>query len=452
MGNDAIERIAGTLSMSGLLIPDELDLESPMIKTLLDSLNETRRKSFLMMFKDADNRKLAKAFSSMMGNFMQKIVRAKDEGKKIVLTPFTFAPQILNAMDLVPLCGDLLSGMALSLEEGVEPYLDLSVEKGLPESMCSAQKVPIGLLEADKLGIPDLIINSALGSCDPNTKAYEYIAERFDVPALYLDIPYYDDDRSMDYYVKGFKTVIKALEEFCGKKLDFDRLSEICELSNKATELLLDIHELKRNVPNPVSNSFASHFVSIKLTNIGSVEAVDYLQTALEIFKDRLKNNRHVNPYEKIRCIFMWTNYFFDPTLLSWLQEEAGVTYLHDLLTMYDFNPIIETTSPESMIRGLAKEMFNLPMIRQLHVGMDKPGSWVNDLIYYAGNYKADCMVFSGNLACKHTWGAFRLASDAVSREIGIPSLCLEGDSWDSRITPASVIKDKLEEFFETIS
>jgi len=104
------------------------------------------------------------------------------------------------------------------------------------------------------------------------------------------------------------------------------------------------------------------------------------------------------------------------------------------------------------MFRGLAETMFNLPMVRQLHVGMDMPGSWIDDLLYYGDTYKADCMVFSGNLSCKHVWGAYRLASDAVKRELGIPSLRLEGDSWDSRITPMSVIKQNLEDFFETIA
>lgn len=451
MSNDAIERISATLSMAGSAIPEDIDLESPEIKALLDSMEEGQRNRMLAMAKNPDDRKLNRAFHPFMADYYQSLVNAKEEGKKIVFTPFTLVPEIIYAMDMIPLCADMLSVSAMALEEGVEPYLDLVVERGLPDTMCAVQKIPIGLLEADMIDKPELLINSALGSCDPNTKAYEYVSEKFNIPAVYLDIPYDIDKRSMDYYTNGLRKMIKAIEEMTGQKLDIDHLKEICELSNKSTELFFEIHELKRNVPNPVPNAFSGHFQGLKLTNPGTPQAVEYLQLALDVVKDRLKRGAHVKPEEKIRCMFMWVGYFFDSTLPFWFEEEKGVSYLNDLFTFHDFVPIIDTSSEEAMFRGLAETMFNLPMVRQLHGGMDMPGSWVNDLLYYGETYKADCMVFSGNLSCKHVWGAYRLASDAVKRELGIPCLRLEGDSWDSRITPMSVIKQNLEDFFETI-
>ena len=80
------------------------------------------------------------------------------------------------------------------------------------------------------------------------------------------------------------------------------------------------------------------------------------------------------------------------------------------------------------------------------------PGSWLEDVHYYAETYKADSMVFGGHLACKHTWGLYRLVSGFVNQRLGIPSLRLEGDGWDPRITPMSVIKEQLEEFFEVLA
>ena len=120
-------------------------------------------------------------------------------------------------------------------------------------------------------------------------------------------------------------------------------------------------------------------------------------------------------------------------------------------LSCFDFNPIIDTTSVDSMLRGLAEEMFNLPMTRQLKGSWNMPANWLFDILYYAKTYQADCCVFSGHLACKQAWGVYRLIADEVKKQLGIPSLRLEGDGWDARITPMSTIKEQLKEFFATL-
>jgi hypothetical protein len=79
------------------------------------------------------------------------------------------------------------------------------------------------------------------------------------------------------------------------------------------------------------------------------------------------------------------------------------------------------------------------------------PGNWMEDCLYYAERYKADCCVFTGHTACKQAWGAYRLVTDKLKEELGIPSTRLEGDGWDKRVTPMAVIKEQLEEFFSIV-
>jgi len=38
-----------------------------------------------------------------------------------------------------------------------------------------------------------------------------------------------------------------------------------------------------------------------------------------------------------------------------------------------------------------------------------------------------------------------------VKNQLGIPSVRLEADGWDSRITPMPVIKEKLSDFFDMV-
>jgi len=447
---NALERMVETFEQTSML-PEDLDIESPEMTAMLEMMPDGRRNAFLAMAKDPDVRKMSNVFNSGLSRFWESVLTAKDKGKKVVFVPFNFAPEICYAMDLIPVCVEVLNTMALTLEEGLDPYLDLSVERGLPDSMCSAQRGVVGLLEAGLLDKPDLLINGALGGCDPNSKIFEYMGEKFDVPSLYLDLPYYHDERALEYYAKGFKEIINVLEEMTGHKLDPDRLLEVVQNTNKATELFMEINELKKIVPNPIPNYYNMHHTGTKLMMAGTTDAIDYFQTALDVCKDRLKKGKHVLPEEKIRLFFMYTGYYFDNEIYSWFQEEMGVSYVMDVLTAFDFNPYVDTSSMDTMIKGLAEVMLNLPMTRQLKGGWDMPGNWLQDVLYYARTYKADCCVFTGHTACKQAWGVYRLVADEVKKQLGIPSLRLEGDGWAGRITPMSVIKEQFEEFFATL-
>ncbi|MCP4755955.1 MAG: 2-hydroxyacyl-CoA dehydratase [Proteobacteria bacterium] len=448
---NALERMVETFQMTGAL-PEEMDLESPEMQAFLETLDESRKNNFLTMAKDPDVRKISNGLNTAMGKYWDDVIKAKSRGKKIVFIPFNCSPEIFYALDMMPIGVEVLNTMAGTLEEGLHEYLDLAVERGLPDTMCSAQRGVVGLLEAGILDNPDMIINGALGSCDPNSKVFEYLSEKFEIPAMFLDIPYYHDERSLDYYTKGYRQVVEALEELSGNKLDEDRLREVCELSNQATEISLDIGELIRNVPNPVPNYYNMANLAAKLTMVGTQSGVDIFQTAYDVCQARLKKGSHVFPEEKHRMMMMYTGLYFDGGIHYWLQEEMGVSYLKDLLVCYDFDPMIDTTNIDTMLRGLAEKMINLPMTRQLKGSWDMPANWLEDTLYYVETYKADCMVFTGHTACKQVWGIYRLVADEVKKQLGVPSLRLEGDGWDSRITPMPVIKEEMSEFFETLS
>ena len=447
---DAIERIVATFEM-GASLPEDIDLDSPEVKALVDMMPEYMQKAFHASTSNPDVRSMTMLFNNCLKNYFNTLLSAKETGKKIVFVPFNFAPEILYAMDMVPVCVEVLTTMAQILEEGIGEYLDLAVERGLPDTMCATQRGAIGLLEAGQVEKPDLIINGALGCCDPNSKAFEYMAEKFNIPSLYIDIPFSSDDRALDYYAQGFKKVVSALEEWSGKRLDPERLLEVVNYTNRASELFFEINDLKRNIPNPVPNYYNLQHTGIKYFMVGTPEAVEFYQTALNIAKDRLQRRASVLPKEKLRVLFMYTSVYFDHSMFQWLEEDMGVSCLMDILSCFDFNPLIDTSTVDTMLKGMAETMINLPMTRQLHGSWDMPGNWLSDVLYYARTYNADCCVFSGHLACKQAWGVYRLVSDAVKKTLGIPSLRLEGDGWDQRITPMPVIKEQLEEFFATL-
>ena len=104
------------------------------------------------------------------------------------------------------------------------------------------------------------------------------------------------------------------------------------------------------------------------------------------------------------------------------------------------------------MIDGLVQMALDYPMDRQMRGPLDEPGGWSEDIVFLAKKYKADCCIFSGNPACKRAHGSLRLLSDRLKEEVGIPTLNLDADSWDRRITGMPAIKEKIVDFLETIA
>jgi hypothetical protein len=447
---NVLEGIIETFNMTSNL-PEDLDLEDPGMKAFLDSLPESRRNNFIAMVKDPDVRKMANISNAANGKYLDLVYHARELGKKVAFIPFNASPEIFHALDIVPAGVEVLNTFGSIMEENFNEYLDLSIERGLPDTMCSAQRGILGMLEAGLLDKPDILVNGGLGGCDSNSKIFEYMAEKFEIPILYLDLPFYHDQRSFDYYTNGYKQLVAGLEELSGNTLDEDRLREVCKLSNQATEIFMEIDEMKRQVPNPVPNYYNLNHLSQKLTLVGTSDAVEFYKTAHDICKRRLKNGAHVLPEERIRLMMMYTGIYFDQSLYFWFQEKMGVTYLLDMLVAHDFYPIIDTTNLDTMLAGLARGMLNLPMTRQLKGSWDMTANWLYDCLHYVDTYKADCLVFTGHTACKQAWGIYRLVAEEVKKQLGVPSLRLEGDGWDSRITPVSVVKEQLSEFFETL-
>ena len=373
--------------------------------------------------------------------------------KKLILHPFNFPPEILHALDTAPVFIELLSTIpaiaSAVFKDGAERYLDHCFEKGLPRSLCSGQLGGAGAILFGDVPKPDLILSGAPGMCDVNSKIMQYTAQTLNIPAIHSDIPAYHDERGLNYYKASFRDALSQLEEFTGRKLEPEKLREVVENSNKLTELYHEINELKRAVPNPVPNIYTLLSYGMKFTMGGRKEAIPVFKAVLDSSKRKLKKGEGALPEEKVRALWIYTSIYFDPMLIGWFNE-VGMSILMDLTAWFPMSPI-DTSNTDTMIDGLAEESLNFPMTRQMRGAWDDADGWAEDMVFLAKKLKADCCIFSGNPACKRAWGSLRLLSDRLKEDVGIPTVTLDADSWDGRITSMPVVKEKIEDFIEAI-
>ena len=123
----------------------------------------------------------------------------------------------------------------------------------MPADCCTLLRLGLYYVDAGILPIPTAVV-ALLEPCDGVTSLHEVMRchkDWRDVPMFAPDPPYFDDERSIDYFANELREMVVFLEKHTGHKLEMDRLREVVEESNRQYELWLEYSELRRSIPCP---------------------------------------------------------------------------------------------------------------------------------------------------------------------------------------------------------
>src|SRR4030042_1639928 len=235
-------------------------------------------------------RKAGIAFLKGFQLWLEGASKAKAEGKKIILVPFNFPPELIYCFENAhPLTSEILTVAGVAALEGQgERYWDFAMGLGRPDYLCSSNTVELGSVLTGADFEPDAIISAAPGSCDANSKIHEFAARYLGVPQFLLDKPGDDSRRGRDMYRTYFRHMVKDLEEFIGEELEEDKLRDIVNKGNRATELYYDLWELRKIRPNPCPNLFTLFAYGARYTLWGTDVAIRIFEVMIDEVKNRL--------------------------------------------------------------------------------------------------------------------------------------------------------------------
>ncbi len=383
--------------------------------------------------------------------FLEEASRARQEGKKIFITAFNFPPEIIHLFDsAVVLTTELLSTVGVMVLEGQgERYWDYAMGVGLPDHLCSASTIEVGSVLTGADFLPDALINSAPGSCDANAKVHEFVARYLDIPQFSLDKTNEDGGRGLAHYRREFRRLLEWLQELTGEELKDENLFRVAECCNRSTELYWDLWELKRQVPCPVPGVFSPFTYGARFAMWGRPEGAALLQACVDTSRRILEDGSY--PFEEERARIFWTyvsHYFDAGGFFGWM-EERGISYMGDLVLICFPKPI-DLSSRETVLDGLAETAWDMFMTRQMGAEM-MSARWMDDLIFVIKDLGVDSLAFCGHHSCKQTWSVFSQVRAEVQRRAGVPTLALEGDSWNRRTTPMEVLTRRIEEFVDNV-
>ena len=381
--------------------------------------------------------------------YMERMLHHLDQGHPFIWYNLGFNSELVYALgDVCPITieslgvmHNLLGDINVSLD-----FIDSAQAAGIPADCCSADKIAIGAIHKGLYPPPACTVGINT-PCDAQVLSTQVMQELSEAPFFAVDVPYYHNDETIRHVAAQLKELIPFLEAHTGRKLDYDRLREVCELSNRTTEAIWEWLEWRKQVPLAQSSKVVALTLVIQIMFTGSPEGVDLARALLREARERTERGERFFE-ERVRAIWYQDAVWTDMQIYDWFERELGLTVPVDIFGYYANEGLIDTRTPESMLYGLARKLVAChPMARQFRSNIDM---YIRDFMHLYEAWNADCCIFAGHIACKHAWGGIGLFKEAC-RRADIPLLVFEFDMFDPRITSYEDIYFEVERFVNEI-
>jgi benzoyl-CoA reductase/2-hydroxyglutaryl-CoA dehydratase subunit BcrC/BadD/HgdB len=383
--------------------------------------------------------KAGSMYYDLIADCFRRVQTAREEGKYLVAHTIFVPTEFLFAMDIVPF---YLEGMCeiMARVHGLEEAFSAAKSGGFASEICSGHRLVDAQAIRGWLPHPDAFVWSNQ-VCDLTTKTGDYLVKLYDRPGFYLDRPYRNNEPGMQYFIRELEELIHFLEDLTGRKMDWDRLSEVMENTRRSTEVFREICELRKAVPSPMRNQHMIEMILAQLLLSGAPELVTFYEAIRDEVKEAAEKGEGVVPQERYRLL----TFFFYPAYLWKLLDAMQSEYGAVIVAEPHLSPWCEgEVDPAKPLESLARKAFALYDTGPLEPFVDK-------VIREAREYKAEGAIYWAHIGCRQTCATIRILKDALLEKAGIPTLVIDCDLADPTYSSGEQMRDRLEEFFELL-
>jgi len=238
---------------------------------------------------------------------------------------------------------------------------------------------------------------------------------------------------------------VHFLEEKSGRKMDWDKLSEMVARTDQEIELYREICELRKAAPSPMSILGYLELLSADYMFPGQPEAVQYLTQLRDELKEMVQQGKGAVSTERFRLMTLFIPPMHLMSSLDRLFEGLGaVSVVEPLFTRWSEGRL----DPAKPLESVAKKSFLIPERRSMYGPLSEQA--LQDITDSAEQYQIDGAIYWAFMGCRHTCATVRLIKERLS-EIDIPMLTVDCDIVDPTINSEEEIQGKLEQFFELL-
>jgi benzoyl-CoA reductase/2-hydroxyglutaryl-CoA dehydratase subunit BcrC/BadD/HgdB len=435
------------------------------------------------MAEDKKSRSLATDAAAKIAKFvkgnMSATLQAKQEGRKVAYAYINDGQdEIMRAMDIVPAWGESFAGICAAKRDA-EKYLQKAEGENFSRSLCTYATCTIGFdIWREELGgetppntpwggiaRPDMIIGSSQQLCDPRFKwpqATQHYLQ--DVPVFVGSMYYPPWDPNTDHkdqeklYVKYAAEELRELVRFCekhtGKKMDWDRLESIVDLTDRTWDIFIDSYELRKAVPTPMDTGDAMNTMVPFTFNLGTQEAYDFYVALKNELQQKIDQKKGVAGNEKYRLVW-------GAGLPSWFAlgdfqyfNDKGAVFPAEV-TYRNAEKIERLDLPKSSdpLEHIAWRWVRL-WTHWYDKAKKRPGSIpkVERIIDYLNEYQCTGVVFHSAFSCR-SWHAGIIQQEQILKKVfnNIPTLIMEGDIVDISSYNEADTHNRIDAFIETL-
>nr|WP_255711371.1 2-hydroxyacyl-CoA dehydratase family protein [Pelosinus baikalensis] len=339
------------------------------------------------------------------------------------------------AAGLLPINMELVAGWLATLGLSKD-YISKSEGRGFSSTLCSYHKATLGLIEDGGLPHPQgAAVSSHL--CDGGVGVVKYFSQRYGADTLILNTPFYNSDTNSKYMVNEYTRLFKWIEDYTGRPIESNKLTEALSMSNQAREYWIKAFELRKGRPLfpghlSLRNLFGATFLFG--SSLGVEVAKAYYEQLLEL-------GRQDDVPDKKKKRLLWIHFapLYNNSIMEYLEKELNCWIVADITGYiywkeYDLNKPMESLASRALSHfylGSAEERKRIyqRLIEEYEI---------DGMIHFMHN---GCRAIPGS-----SWQIRELAND-----LGIPYLELSGDCIDPRGFSEAQMKLRMEAFQETL-
>ncbi|MFQ5924873.1 MAG: 2-hydroxyacyl-CoA dehydratase subunit D [Dehalococcoidia bacterium] len=378
---------------------------------------------------------------------------------------------ILKAMGVVIVYPENF-GAACAADGAAEAYLERCEAEGFPSHLCGYGRNSLGytatMMELGEIpaGAPlggmdkPLLLLGSGAFCDARYKWFQALGKYMDVPVWVLEFPTPGVKESAleGVYEYTIKFIVKELREFVafaerllGKKLDWDKLSEVVDNVEQVIQVWHEANELRKAVPGPMhSRDFWTCMVPCYYM-AGEKESLEVYRKLYDEVKQRVDSGIGAIADEKYRMLFAdlppWHSLkFFDPL------AEMGWNFVIESILYHPPLPL-DLSGVSDPLERIAR--YTYQVLAGRYHGALKAGEETSAQVYpyleWARDYKCDGALLHPLLSCRTASFYLMHARERLMESLKVPSLVVEGDIVDLKVFDQAQALNQAEAFNETM-
>jgi len=325
---------------------------------------------------------------------------------------------------------------------------------GFSQDVCGYARMLMGYLAGGEdlpeapyggLAKPDFLVTNS-SSCDSRLGWFATMSRTLDLPLYVLDSPYQPDGgctevENVAYTESELEGFVSFLEEQTGTRLDRDRLRHKRDLTRRSHDIQVEIYEMRKTVPSPMSAGDAYTVVWPGLYLVGTRECDEFYDRLRAEVQERIDKGIGVVPEEKFRLLWSGLPFWYNMALMNYFEDFGGVVAIENAyfrqqrsLPPQADDPIKDMALSSTARRGYAGG------IRQR----------IELTLEIARDYKVDGVILAYNPSCRLMYILQPELKNALDAR-GIPTLGLECDMADERTYSEGQVKTRLDAFIERL-